>query len=89
MAAEADLEAFAIKHIRLRRGHTRKVKWIGRRGAPDRLVWCKGWLWPELWELKSPGKPLKKHQEREHARLINMGIVCRKIDSEKQIMELL
>ena len=86
MAAEANLETFICGEIKTRKGRTRKVKWIGRRGAPDRLVWLPGWKWPELWELKAPGKPLQEHQKREHRKLKKMGIVCRKIDSREQAL---
>lgn len=82
MAAESNLENTVIGLIHDKRGRTRKVRWIGRRGAPDRLVWIPGWPWPELWEFKAPGEPLKDHQKREHAKLRKIGIICRKIDNE-------
>lgn len=81
MAAESNLEDEVIDLVHDKRGRTRKVKWIGRRGAPDRLIWIPGWRWPELWELKAPGKPLEAHQGREHRKLTHMGITCRKIDN--------
>jgi hypothetical protein len=86
MAEEADLEVWAIKQIKLKKGVTRKVKWICRRGAPDRLVWVPGWLWPELWELKAPGKKLEAHQKREHIKLQRMGVTCRKVDTREQVI---
>ena len=89
MAAESNLESRVVGLIKGRKGHTRKVKWIGRRGAPDRLVWIPKWRRPELWELKAPGEPLKPHQAREHQRLKRMGITCRKIDSYDQARGLL
>lgn len=50
----------------------RKVQWVGRRGAPDRVV-----LLPDsrvLWvELKSPTGRLSGGQVREHARLQAAG----------------
>ena len=81
MAAESKLEAYLVKRVKELGGETRKVKWIGRRGAPDRLAWIPGWLWPKLAELKSPGKPLEDHQKREHKRLKKMGVKCCKLDS--------
>lgn len=87
MAAEANLEEWTVKQIAAKNGRTRKVKWIGRRGAPDRLVWIRGWRWPELWEMKAPGKPLEAHQAREHKRLKHMGITCRKIDTREQVLK--
>ena len=67
MAAEAKLEDYFIRRVKDLGGEQRKVKWIARAGAPDRLVW-----WPKapaLIELKAPGKPAEPHQAREHERL--------------------
>lgn len=38
MAQEAKIEAYLVKQVKALGGEVRKVKWIGRRGAPDRLV---------------------------------------------------
>lgn len=35
---ERDIEAYLVERVRELGGEIRKVKWIGRRGAPDRLV---------------------------------------------------
>jgi hypothetical protein len=35
---ERDIEAHLVKRVKELGGEVRKVKWIGRRGAPDRLV---------------------------------------------------
>ncbi len=35
---ERDIEAHLVKQVKLLGGEVRKVKWIGRAGAPDRLV---------------------------------------------------
>ena len=35
---ERDVEAYLVKRVEELGGEVRKVKWIGRRGAPDRLV---------------------------------------------------
>lgn len=78
---ESDIETYLIKRIKHFKGETRKVKWINRRGAPDRLLWIPGWVMPVLFELKAPGKPLQDHQRREQRRLRKMGIKCYKIDS--------
>ncbi len=53
-------------------GEIRKVSWVGRRGAPDRLVMLRGrcvWV-----ELKKPtiDKP-DSHQAREHERMRQAG----------------
>ena len=38
MALEAKIEKYLCDRVKMLGGEVRKVKWIGRRGAPDRLV---------------------------------------------------
>jgi len=53
-------------------GEIRKLAWLCRRGAPDRLLMLPdGRLW--FVELKAPGKGAEDHQAREHRRLWQMG----------------
>ena len=85
MAAESKLETYLKDEVRRRKGATRKVKWIGRRGAPDEMVWVPGWKFPKLAETKAPGLPLEDHQRREHKRLKAMGFKCVKLDSKEDI----
>lgn len=75
---ERDIEAHLVKRVKELGGEVRKVKWIGRRGAPDRLVmlpWLDGFA-PDarsrtVWvELKAPGKKPEPHQLREHKRML-------------------
>lgn len=35
---ESKIEAYLVKRVKALGGEVRKVQWIGRRGAPDRLV---------------------------------------------------
>lgn len=35
---ERDIEAYLVERVKAMRGEVRKVKWVGRRGAPDRVV---------------------------------------------------
>lgn len=51
MTTERDIEARLVKRVRELGGEVRKVKWIGRRGAPDRLVM----LPARRWEKSVPG----------------------------------
>lgn len=68
---ERDIEDYLKQRVKAMGGETRKVKWIGRNGAPDRLVMlsdsfrpcgqsdCTGCYSPPrtIWvELKRPGK---------------------------------
>ena len=67
-------------------GEVRKVQWVGRRGAPDRLVMLPHRV---VWvELKAPGKKAKPHQAREHARLRRYGLDVVVIDSIEGVEEL-
>lgn len=61
-------------------GEVRKLTYIGRRGAPDRLlVLPPGRVF--FVELKRPGGPTKDHQLREHARLRGVGADVRVLDT--------
>jgi len=77
---ESDIEKYLVKKVKALGGEVRKVKWIGRRGAPDRLV-----MFPpehtEWVELKAPGKVPEPHQLREHKRMRAMGQTVFVIDS--------
>lgn len=60
---ERDIEKYVIKKTHLFGGELRKVKWVSRRGAPDRRVMLpKGSFWVEL---KRPEEGLDEHQLRE------------------------
>lgn len=100
---ESQIEAHLVKRVKELGGEVRKVQWIGRRGAPDRLVmlparklvetidcaWCnpKGQV---IWvELKAPGVEPEPHQVREHKRMIAMGQRVVVIDSMEGVEALL
>jgi hypothetical protein len=70
---ESDIEKHLVKRVKELGGEVRKVQWIGRRGAPDRLV-----MLPReancIWvELKAPGEKPRPEQAREHDRMRAMG----------------
>lgn len=71
---ESKIEKTLIRRVREAKGEIRKVQWIGRRGAPDRLVMLPGRN-PVLVELKAPKGRLSKLQEREHEVLRNWFVV--------------
>jgi hypothetical protein len=75
--------------VRAMGGEVRKVSWIGRRGAPDRLVMLprpKGTIWVEL---KAPGKKPTSNQLREHQRMRELGQRVEVIDSLQGVEGLL
>lgn len=102
---ESQIEAHLVKRVKELGGEVRKVKWIGRRGAPDRLVmlpatWAKKQQTPfvllgsfpavSYWvELKATGVKAEAHQLREHARMEAMGQRVVVIDSIEGVEELL
>jgi hypothetical protein len=97
---ERDIEAHLVKRVKELGGEVRKVQWIGRRGAPDRLVMLPAKMlhpFPVLdrpsatiWvELKAPGVKPEPHQVREHERMRAMGQRVVVIDSIEGVEELL
>lgn len=78
---EAEIESYLVKKVKEAGGEVRKVKWLGRNGAPDRLVMLKGIHNHAVWvELKAEGlaalfphTPHERQQYREHERMRAMG----------------
>lgn len=85
---ESDIEQYLVDRVKELGGECRKVKWIGRRGAPDRVVMMqgKGTIWVEV---KAPGGKPKPHQSREHARMRNKGQQVEVVDSFQRVDEVL
>ncbi|MFW1971053.1 VRR-NUC domain-containing protein [Acinetobacter bereziniae] len=84
---ESTIETYLVQRVKALGGEVRKVKWIGRNSAPDRIV-----MLPEnsFWaELKAPGEKPTKAQSREHERMRKMGQRIEIIDSLERIEELL
>lgn len=98
---ESDIEAYLVQRVRELGGECRKVQWIGRKGAPDRLVMlpsgCIDARNNTIWvELKAPGRaalfphtPHERQQHREHGRMRDMGQRVVVIDSFVGVDELL
>jgi len=84
---EADIEKYLVKGTKALGGEVRKVQWVGRRNAPDRLVLLpdpgpgRGVFNNAWWvEVKHPDTghlfPMNAHeraQEREHERMRALG----------------
>ena len=88
---ESKIEAYLVKRVKELGGEVRKVQWIGRRGAPDRLVMLPSdWSNPAMWvELKATGVKAEAYQLREHERMRKMGQFVRVIDSIEGVDRLL
>lgn len=95
---EAVIERHLVKLVKQMGGEVRKVQWIGRRGAPDRLVMLpvsalRDGRWSNvrtIWvELKAADGVLSKAQEREHKRMRDMGQCVVVLWSKEDVEELL
>lgn len=71
MTLEADIEDYLVKEVEAAGGEVRKVVWLGRRHAPDRLVMLNG---AHFVELKRPGEKPRSGQLREHERMRKHGL---------------
>jgi hypothetical protein len=94
---ESTIEKHLVKRVKELGGEVRKVQWVGRVGAPDRLVmgivlWEPdglGFLRSVWVELKAPGEKPRPSQLREHERMRAMGQRVVVIDSIEGVEELL
>ena len=96
---ESDIEKRLVQRVKEVGGECRKVKWIGRPGAPDRIVMLPGvrsQVFSEyrpdriIWvELKAPGVKPEPHQLREHERMRKKGQRVEVVDSYEKIEEIL
>lgn len=93
---ERDIEAHLVQRVKALGGEVRKVKWIGRRGAPDRLVMLPDpgpgvGVFNNAWwvELKATGVKPETYQLREHKRMREMGQRVVVIDSIEGVEALL
>lgn len=93
---ESDIEDYLVKKVKEKGGEVRKVKWLGRNGAPDRVVMMEGIHNRLVWvELKTEGlvalfphTPHERQQHREHERMRAMGQRVVVIDSYVGVDEL-
>lgn len=88
MTPEGRIENYLRRKVLATKGRIRKVRWLDRRGAPDRFIW---WPGPHMVfvECKAPGKKPTPLQAREHARLRADGFRVEVIDSFEAVDELL
>lgn len=84
---ESQIEKHLVQKVKALGGEVRKVKWIGRNSAPDRIVMIpSNTFWAEL---KAPKEKPTAAQKREHERMRKMGQQVEVIDSLERIEELL
>lgn len=94
---EGKVEDYFVAQCETHGALVRKLAYIGRRGAPDRMVvWRpgrnpKGYYSTKFGhhidfvELKAPGKKPDPHQKREHKRLRDLGCNVFVIDSKEAV----
>lgn len=75
---ERDLEKYLKERIKELGGATRKVKWPGINGAPDRFILYRGGHWVEL---KITGEKPSARQQQEHKIMSKHCIPVYVIDS--------
>lgn len=81
---ESTVEAYFCAAVTAAGGMTRKMEWVGRPHAPDRLTVLPG-LGVVLVEMKRPGKAPRDGQEREHARLREHGAQVEVISTFQEV----
>lgn len=99
---ERDVEAYLKKRVEELGGEVRKVQWVGRVGAPDRLVMLPTEAYVDdqhccIWvEVKNPSTILtfpadarERAQAREHERMRRLGQRVEVIGTLYQVDELL
>lgn len=87
MTLESKIEDYLIDCCKKQSMLLRKVQWIGRRAAPDRIIISAGQV--VFVELKKHGEKLKAHQAREIERLRSEDANVAVIDSKEKIDTLL
>lgn len=83
MTPEGRVQSLLRKLVRQTGGKYRKLRWIGRRRAPDCFVWWPGV--PAFIEVKRPGVDATEEQLREHVELRTSGIPVYVVDSELSV----
>lgn len=77
---ERAIQRYLKTRVKTLGGSWRKVKWLGRRGAPDNLILFPGKNF--FVETKRPGKDWQSHQRREANKLKASGFRVYKADTE-------
>ncbi len=92
MTPEGKVEAHLKRRVKELGGEVRKLAWIGRANAPDRLVLFPHGVIPgglsrshPLVELKAPGVKPSAAQLREHERLRSAGFTVVVLDSVEAV----
>lgn len=88
MKPETAIEIYLHGRVEALGGDYRRVAWVGRRHAPDDLVYLPG-RFPFFVECKAPGEKARAGQLREHDRLRAMGFKVFVCSTKEEIDEVL
>ena len=80
---ESEIEKYLVACVGANGGEVRKLKWIGRRNAPDRFIALNGRV--VIAEVKRPGKRPTAAQEREIQRLLDVGCTVTWVSSHEEV----
>lgn len=89
---ESDIEKYLVHRAKMLGGEIRKVKWIGRSGAPDRVLMLPYSSGREstIWvECKATDEVPTEAQAREHQRMRDVGQRVEVVDSFEAVDRLL
>ena len=91
MTPAGKLQGHLRKLVQGSGGQYRKIRYEGRRGCPDCLVW---WEWPQIAyiEIKAEGNRYSKLQERDVERMQSAGIpvfTARTAEDVEKIVDLI
>lgn len=92
---ESTVEQYLVRRVRELGGQVRKVVWVGRKNAPDRLVLLPGvyGFWVELKNPRTirtfPSNAHERAQVREHERMRALGQRVEVVGTHEQVDELL
>ena len=81
---ERDIEKYFVAEVQRLGGEVRKLKWIGRANAPDRVVLLHGVYFVEL---KRPGEKPRPAQAREFARMACQGVPVHVLSTFDEVNE--
>lgn len=100
---ERDIERHLVRRVKELGGEVRKVQWVGRASAPDRVVMLPEYrtgfaqnaetIWVELKNPETiktfPANARERAQAREHRRMRSMGQCVEVIGTIERVEELL
>jgi hypothetical protein len=88
MTRESDIEKYLVSRAQALGAEVRKLRWIGQRGAPDRIIMSPA-LGVLFVDVKAPEQHLRPNQRREIHKLREAGQRVEVVDSFERVDEVL